>query len=101
MVGKTPRAHLVYGEVQDGLVFIDEEETHDLVQLHRDLGRARTWGEFATFDLESSGLRCDTVRYMKHCVERERCYRASRGRISLNRNRRAAARGLSRSLLAV
>ncbi len=43
---ETPRARLVYGDVQDGLVFIDEEEAHDLVQLHRALDRARTWGEF-------------------------------------------------------
>lgn len=42
----TPRTRLVYGEVQDGLVFIDEEKAHDLVQLHRALGRAKTWGEF-------------------------------------------------------
>lgn len=41
-----PRTRLVYGEVQDGLVFIDEGEAHDLVQLHRALGMARTWGEF-------------------------------------------------------
>ena len=41
-----PRTRLVYGEVQDGLVFIDEEEARDLRQLHRALGRAKTWGEF-------------------------------------------------------
>lgn len=46
MGDKTPRTRLVYGDVQDGLVFIDEGEAHDLVQLHRALGRARTWGEF-------------------------------------------------------
>lgn len=46
MVDKAPRTQLVYGDVQDGLVFIDEGEAHDLVQLHRALGRARTWGEF-------------------------------------------------------
>ncbi len=40
------RTRLVYGEIQDGLVFIDEGEAHDLVQLHRALGKARTWGEF-------------------------------------------------------
>ncbi len=42
----TPHTRLVYGDVQDGLVFIDEEKAHDLVQLHRALGRAKTWGEF-------------------------------------------------------
>ena len=43
---EAPRTRLVYGDVQDSLVFIDEEEARDLVQLHRALGRARTWGEF-------------------------------------------------------
>lgn len=42
MVDKAPRTRLAYGDVQDGLVFIDEGEAHDLVQLHRALQRART-----------------------------------------------------------
>ena len=46
MVDKAPHTRLVYSEIQDGLVFIDEGEAHDLVQLHRALGKARTWGEF-------------------------------------------------------
>lgn len=44
--GETPRARLVYGDVQDGLVFIDEEEARDLARLHGALNRAKTWGEF-------------------------------------------------------
>ena len=43
---RTSRMRLVYSDVQDGLVFIVEEEARNLAQLHRALGRARTWGEF-------------------------------------------------------
>ena len=43
---ETPHTRLVYGDVQDGLVFVDEEEAHDLARLHRALERAKTWGEF-------------------------------------------------------
>jgi hypothetical protein len=40
------RTRVVYGNTGESLVFINEEEAHDLVQLHRALGRAGTWGEF-------------------------------------------------------
>ena len=46
------------------------------------------------WNMNSSSPRCNTVKCAKRCVAR-RCYRALRGGGSLNRNQRAAARGLS------
>ncbi len=40
------RAEVVYGEIQDGLVFIPVEEARELAGLREALGTSKTWGEF-------------------------------------------------------
>ena len=44
---------VVYGEVQDNLVFIYKAEAIDLARVHYALGSANTWGEFRLLEVIS------------------------------------------------